>query len=66
MLQKIRHMCFEQDVPIVFALTRKGLGKAVNKKVPVSIVGIFNYDGAKASPKNTYNDLLIIFSIGSV
>ncbi|XP_065841806.1 selenocysteine insertion sequence-binding protein 2-like isoform X2 [Oscarella lobularis] len=47
MLQKIRHMCFEQDVPIVFALTRKGLGKAVNKKVPVSIVGIFNYDGAK-------------------
>eukprot|EP00118_Oscarella_pearsei_P005786 m.26535 g.26535 ORF g.26535 m.26535 type:complete len:656 (+) comp29401_c0_seq2:330-2297(+) len=46
MLQKIRSMCFEQDVPIVFALTRKGLGKAVNKKVPVSIVGVFNYDGA--------------------
>ncbi|XP_026178033.1 selenocysteine insertion sequence-binding protein 2 [Mastacembelus armatus] len=39
--------CREQDVPFVFALSRKALGRCVNKAVPVSLVGIFNYDGAQ-------------------
>lgn len=31
----------------MFALSRKALGRCVNKAVPVSVVGIFNYDGAQ-------------------
>ena len=30
----------EQNVPFVFALGRKALGKAVNKLVPISVVGL--------------------------
>ena len=37
----------EQNVPVIFALGRKALGRAVNKLVPVSVVGVFNYDGAE-------------------
>ncbi|XP_044518076.1 selenocysteine insertion sequence-binding protein 2 isoform X4 [Gracilinanus agilis] len=37
----------EQNVPFVFALNRKALGRSVNKVVPVSVVGIFSYDGAQ-------------------
>lgn len=33
----------------MFALSRKALGHCVNKAVPVSLVGIFNYDGAQVS-----------------
>ncbi|XP_074851173.1 selenocysteine insertion sequence-binding protein 2 isoform X2 [Carettochelys insculpta] len=37
----------EQNIPFVFALNRKALGRCVNKAVPVSVVGIFSYDGAE-------------------
>jgi len=46
-LQTIIDTCREQGVPFVFALSRKVLGRCVNKAVPVSLVGIFNYDGAQ-------------------
>lgn len=46
-LHTIIDTCREQDVPFVFALSRKALGRCVNKAVPVSLVGIFNYDGAQ-------------------
>ncbi|OCU01200.1 selenocysteine insertion sequence-binding protein 2 [Xenopus laevis] len=42
----ISHAC-EQNVPFVFALNRKALGRCLSKAVPVSIVGIFSYDGAQ-------------------
>lgn len=42
-------MAREQEIPFVFALGRKALGRCVNKLVPVSVVGIFNYSGAEAS-----------------
>ena len=41
--------CQENQIPVVFALKRQLLGKVLLKKVPVSIVGIFNYDGAQVS-----------------
>ena len=41
--------CQEHRIPVVFALKRQLLGKVLLKKVPVSIVGIFNYDGAQVS-----------------
>ncbi|XP_077200619.1 selenocysteine insertion sequence-binding protein 2 isoform X2 [Paroedura picta] len=37
----------EQNIPFVFALNRKALGRCLNKAVPVSVVGIFSYDGAQ-------------------
>ncbi|XP_076006941.1 selenocysteine insertion sequence-binding protein 2-like [Genypterus blacodes] len=46
-LRTIIDTCREQGVPFVFALSRKALGRCVNKAVPVSLVGIFNYDGAQ-------------------
>ncbi|KAG9261827.1 selenocysteine insertion sequence-binding protein 2 [Astyanax mexicanus] len=46
-LHTIIDTCREQGVPFVFALSRKSLGRCVNKAVPVSLVGIFNYDGAQ-------------------
>ena len=48
-LNRITALSNEQTVPVVFALGRKALGRAVNKLVPVSVVGIFNYDGAQVS-----------------
>ncbi|KAM5193916.1 selenocysteine insertion sequence-binding protein 2 [Mantella aurantiaca] len=46
-LQTIISCACEQNVPFVFALNRKALGRCVNKAVPVSVVGIFSYDGAQ-------------------
>ena len=37
--------CEENQIPIVFALGRRALGRACGKFVPVSIVGIFDYSG---------------------
>nr|XP_031531726.1 selenocysteine insertion sequence-binding protein 2 isoform X4 [Vicugna pacos] len=42
----IDHAC-EQNIPFVFALNRKALGRSLNKAVPVSVVGVFSYDGAQ-------------------
>ena len=39
----------DQNIPFVFALNRKALGRSLNKAVPVSVVGIFSYDGAQVS-----------------
>ncbi|XP_006790099.1 selenocysteine insertion sequence-binding protein 2-like isoform X2 [Neolamprologus brichardi] len=46
-LHTIIDTCREQGVPFIFALSRKALGRCVNKAVPVTLVGIFNYDGAQ-------------------
>ncbi|XP_058492587.1 selenocysteine insertion sequence-binding protein 2-like isoform X2 [Solea solea] len=46
-LYTIIDTCREQEIPFVFALSRKALGRCVNKAVPVSVVGVFNYDGAQ-------------------
>ncbi|XP_043920246.1 selenocysteine insertion sequence-binding protein 2 [Protopterus annectens] len=37
----------EQNIPFIFALNRKFLGHCVKKAVPVTVVGIFSYDGAE-------------------
>ncbi|XP_037020625.2 selenocysteine insertion sequence-binding protein 2 isoform X2 [Artibeus jamaicensis] len=44
----INYAC-EQNIPFVFALNRKALGRSLNKAVPVSVVGIFSYDGAQGT-----------------
>ncbi|EDV25264.1 uncharacterized protein TRIADDRAFT_24181, partial [Trichoplax adhaerens] len=44
-LQRIIETCHFQNVPVVFGLNRHSLGRAVKRHVPVSIVGVVNYDG---------------------
>ena len=46
-INSIIQASMEQNIPFLFALGRKGLGKAVNKVVPVSVIGIFDYSGAE-------------------
>ncbi|XP_072137768.1 selenocysteine insertion sequence-binding protein 2 isoform X2 [Mobula birostris] len=46
-LHTIIEVAREQEIPFVFALSRRALGRCVNKAVPVSVVGIFSYDGAE-------------------
>ncbi|XP_051497834.1 selenocysteine insertion sequence-binding protein 2 isoform X2 [Apus apus] len=46
-LHNIINCACEQNIPFVFALNRKALGRCLNKAVPVSVVGIFSYDGAQ-------------------
>lgn len=46
-LHTIIDTCRDQGTPFVFALSRKALGRCVNKSVPVSLVGVFSYDGAQ-------------------
>lgn len=58
-LYTIIDTCREQGVPFVFALSRKALGRCVNKAVPVSLVGIFNYDGAQVRLMFSDSTLLI-------
>lgn len=67
-LQTIISCAIEQNVPFVFALNRKALGRCVNKAVPVSVVGIFSYDGAQdhfhklyeltMQARQAYNDMV--------
>jgi len=46
-LNNILNLCNQQDVPFVFALGRRSLGRACAKLVPVSVVGIFSYEGTE-------------------
>lgn len=48
-LHNIIEMCQGQNIPFMFALSRKQLGKACCKVVPVSVVGIFSYEGAEVT-----------------
>ncbi|XP_059825879.1 selenocysteine insertion sequence-binding protein 2-like isoform X1 [Hypanus sabinus] len=46
-LHTIIEVARAQEIPFVFALSRRALGRCVSKAVPVSVVGIFSYDGAE-------------------
>lgn len=59
-LHTIIDTCREQGVPFVFALSRKSLGRCVNKAVPVSLVGIFNFDGAQVPELTSSSDFSFI------
>ncbi|XP_013772977.1 uncharacterized protein LOC106458066 isoform X2 [Limulus polyphemus] len=67
-LQKILDLIDVHNVPLVFGLTRRQLGYLCMKAVPVSCIGIFNYDGTEDAfkkimelvkeAKKEYDDLL--------
>ncbi|XP_014666447.1 PREDICTED: selenocysteine insertion sequence-binding protein 2-like [Priapulus caudatus] len=46
-LHNIIRLAQDQNVPFVFALGRRALGRACAKLVPVSVVGVFNYEGSE-------------------
>lgn len=46
-LNNIIEMSRQKNVPFVFALGRRALGRVCAKLVPVSIVGIYCYDGTE-------------------
>uniref|UniRef100_T1J4K5 Ribosomal protein eL8/eL30/eS12/Gadd45 domain-containing protein n=1 Tax=Strigamia maritima TaxID=126957 RepID=T1J4K5_STRMM len=48
-IESIINLAKEQEIPYVFALGRKLLGRVCYKQVPVSCVGIFNYAGSEAN-----------------
>ncbi|XP_052267656.1 uncharacterized protein LOC127869273 isoform X1 [Dreissena polymorpha] len=46
-LNNILELCNDQKVPFIFGLGRRALGRACAKLVPVSVVGVFNYEGSE-------------------
>ena len=48
-IQQILAMCFEQQLPVIFAMSRRRLALVLKKSHKVGCVGIFNYDGAEVS-----------------
>ena len=50
-VQRLLTLASEREVPLVFALKRRALGHACKKPVPVSCVGIFNYQGSEDNYK---------------
>lgn len=46
-LNDIKSLAADHHIPCVFALSRKDLGKVCHKPVPISCVGIFNYEGSE-------------------
>lgn len=45
-LQEILDLAAEKELPVLFELSKRVLGKAVNKKIKVSVVGIQSTEGA--------------------
>lgn len=45
-LQEILNLAEEEDVPVIFELNKRHLGKAVGKSIKVSVVGIQSAEGA--------------------
>lgn len=45
-LQEILDLAQQEDVPVIFELNKRKLGKAVGKNIKVSVVGIQSADGA--------------------
>ncbi|KAL7444706.1 hypothetical protein ACHAXM_010914 [Skeletonema potamos] len=46
-LQEILDLAHAEDVPVIFELNKRKLGKAVGKSIKVSVVGIQNFSGAE-------------------
>ena len=55
-LSQLLHFCEENQLPIVFALGRRALGRACGKFVPVSIVGIFDHSGCE----ETFHKMMVL------
>ena len=48
-IEELKRLAVEQDVPVFFVMNRRGLGRAILRKVPVSVVGVMNFAGTDVS-----------------
>ena len=48
-IEELKRLAAEQDVPVFFVMDRRKLGKSILRKVPVSVVGVMNFDGTDVS-----------------
>ncbi|KAL0484957.1 selenocysteine insertion sequence-binding protein [Acrasis kona] len=55
MIQSIIKIASEKNVPVVYALSKRKIGKALGKQIKVSVVGIYNADGAFDELKTALN-----------
>jgi selenocysteine insertion sequence-binding protein 2 len=51
-VEKLKQFCKSKCIPYVFSLKRRKIGFITKKKVPVSCVGIVNYEGANEIVRN--------------
>lgn len=58
-LGSIISICNEQGIPKIFAMNRHVLGRVVKKLAPVSVIGIFDYDGAH----ETFKELVSLVTL---
>ena len=49
MIHQILDICCEQQLPVVFAMSRRRLALVLKKRHKIGCVGIFSYDGAEVS-----------------
>lgn len=56
-IDEMKMKCKKYQIPYVFSLKRRQLGYVLFKKVPVSCVGVLNYQG---SEENSQKLLLLI------
>lgn len=50
-VDEIKSLCIQNQVPYIFSIKRRQVGFLLLKKVPISCVGIFNYDGTDGNVK---------------
>lgn len=51
LVERVKTICRQARVPIVFAMKRRKLGFHLLKKVPVSCLGVLSYSGADETVK---------------
>lgn len=53
--------CTEQQVPVVFATSRRRLAVVLKKKHRIGCVGIFSYDGAEVGGESNSTQCYILW-----
>eukprot|EP00039_Didymoeca_costata_P000461 m.45627 g.45627 ORF g.45627 m.45627 type:complete len:478 (-) comp10275_c0_seq2:720-2153(-) len=59
-IKLILDTCAEKDIVVIFALSRRQIGRALKRPVAVSVVGILNYQGAQ----DIFKDILVVAEQG--
>jgi len=54
-LQEILDLARNEDLPVFFEFTKRGLGKAIGKTIKIAVVGVQNADGAHQQFKKLVN-----------
>ncbi len=49
---EIIKLCEEHDIPVVYGLDKRKIGRTLKKSIKVSVVGIYHFDGAEEEMKS--------------